>query len=72
MSDENNGKILSRRDFLRWASVAGGAALLAGCAPAAARPRPRRPQRRLLSRRPRLPFLPRPLSRRRPHRNTQA
>ena len=35
MSDE---KILSRRDFLRWAGVAGGAALLAGCAPAAPAP----------------------------------
>ncbi len=38
MSDESNGKILSRREFLRWASVAGGAALMAGCAPAAPAP----------------------------------
>lgn len=40
MSDE---KILSRRDFLRWAGVAGGAALLAGCAPAAPAPAPAAP-----------------------------
>ena len=39
MSGENNGKILSRRDFLRWASAAGGAALP---------PQPPRPLSRLL------------------------
>lgn len=35
MFDKSSGKILSRRDFLRWAGVTGGAALVAGCAPTA-------------------------------------